>query len=83
MHNLDGGKMYRTFEAIYKEGHVVPLEEIEADEQSKLLIVVLNSKDVNYPEVPAWKKLKGKYKDSLSTVDQFIARKETEKALEL
>jgi hypothetical protein len=30
-----------------------------------------------------WKSLKGKYKNSLSTVDEFIARKQVEKRLEL
>jgi len=34
--------MYRTFEAIYRDGQIIPLEEIEAEEKSKLLIVVLD-----------------------------------------
>jgi hypothetical protein len=75
--------MYRTVEAIYKEGHVIPLEDIEAEEESKLLIIVMDAKEDLQTGVPSWKKLKGKYKNSLSTVDQFIARKEAEKAFPL
>jgi hypothetical protein len=33
--------MYRTIEAIYRKGEIVPLEELEVDEKSKLLITVL------------------------------------------
>ena len=74
--------MYRTFEAIYKEGQIVPLEEIEAEEQNKLLVIVLDHQDKN-SRSKTWKSLKGKYKNSLSTVDEFIARKQAEKRLEL
>ena len=74
--------MHRTFEAIYKEGQIVPLEEIDAEEQSKLLVIVLNHQDEK--STPGtWKSLKGKYKNSLSTVDEFMARKQAEKRLEL
>ena len=81
MHNCIGGNMYRTVEAIYKEGQIIPLEEIEAEEQSKLLIIVLNQDKKSTSDT--WKSLKGKYKNSLSTVDEFIARKQVEKRLEL
>ncbi len=74
--------MYRTFEAIYKEGQIVPLEEIDAEEQSKLLVIVLDQQDKKSTS-DTWKSLKGKYKNSLSTVDEFIARKQAEKRLEL
>lgn len=74
--------MYRTFEAIYKQGQILPLEEIEAEEQSKLLVIVLDHQDKN-SRSKTWKSLKGKYKDSLSTVDEFITRKQAEKRLEL
>jgi len=74
--------MYRTIEAIYKEGQIVPLEEIDAEEQSKLLIIVLDRQDKKSTS-NTWKSLKGKYKNSLSTVDEFIARKQVEKQLEL
>lgn len=74
--------MYKTVEAIYKEGQIVPLEEIEADEQSKLLVIVLDQLDKKTTS-DTWKSLKGKYKNSLSTVDEFIARKQVEKRLEL
>ena len=74
--------MYRTFEAIYKEGQIIPLEEIEAEEQSKVLVIVLNSHDKKSAS-KTWKSLRGKYKNSLSTVDEFIARKQAEKRLEL
>jgi predicted DNA-binding antitoxin AbrB/MazE fold protein len=74
--------MYKTVEAIYKEGQIVPLEEIEAEEQSKLLVIVLDHLDKKSTS-DTWKSLKGKYKNSLSTVDEFIARKQVEKRLEL
>jgi predicted DNA-binding antitoxin AbrB/MazE fold protein len=77
-----GGNMYRTVEAIYKEGQIVPLEEIEVKEQSKLLVIVLDHMDKKSTS-HTWKSLKGKYKNSLSTVDEFIARKQVEKKLEL
>ena len=82
MHNSIGGNMYKTVEAIYKEGQIVPLEEIEAEEQSKLLVIVLDRLDKKSTS-DTWKSLKGKYKNSLSTVDEFIARKQVEKRLEL
>jgi hypothetical protein len=74
--------MYRAFEAIYKEGQIVPLEEIEAEEQSKLLVIVLDHQDKKSTS-ETWESLKGKYKNSRSTVDEFIARKQVEKRLEL
>jgi hypothetical protein len=74
--------MYRTVEAIYKEGQIVPLEEIEAEEQSKLLVIVLDHL-AKKSTANTWKSLKGKYKNSLSSVDEFIARKQVEKRLEL
>jgi predicted DNA-binding antitoxin AbrB/MazE fold protein len=69
--------MYKTVEAIYKEGQIVPLEEIEAEEQSKLLVIVLDNLDKKSTS-DTWKSLKGKYKNSLSPVDKFIARKQVE-----
>ena len=74
--------MYRTVDAIYKEGQIIPLEEIEAEEQSKLLVIVLDHLDKKSTS-DTWKSVKGKYKNSLSTVDEFIARKQAEKRLEL
>ena len=57
-------------------------EEIEAEEQSKLLVIVLDHLDKK-TTANTWKSLKGKYKNSLSSVDEFIARKQVEKRLEL
>ncbi len=74
--------MYKTVEAIYKEGQIVPLEEIEAEEQGKLLVIVLDHLDKKSTS-DLWKSLKGKYKNSLGTVDEFIVRKQVEKRLEL
>ncbi len=74
--------MYRTFEAVYTGGQIVPLEVIDAEEQSKLLVIILdNQKKASRNN--NWKHLKGKYKNSLSTVDEFIAPKQREKNLEL
>ena len=71
--------MYKTIEAVYQQGEIVPLEQINVKEKSKLLIVVLEDekkKDTN------WKHLRGKYKNKLISVDEFIANKQSEKHLE-
>lgn len=72
--------MYKTIEAVYRQGEIVPLEQIDVKEKSKLLIVVLDDekkKDTN------WKHLRGKYKNKLISVDAYIANKKSEKHLEL
>lgn len=72
--------MYKTIEAVYQQGEIVPLEQIDVKEKSKLLIVVLDDEkkqDAN------WKHLRGKYKNKLISVDEFIANKQSEKHLEL
>lgn len=74
--------MYRTFEAVYSGGHIVPLEEIDADEYSKLLVIVLDSQPKSSIS-NNWKNLKGKYKNSLSSVDEFISHKQEEKKLDI
>ena len=72
--------MYKTIEAIYQEGEIIPLEQIEVKEKSKLLIIVMdNDKKQN----ANWKGLRGKYKHKLTSVDDFISGKHTEKQLEL
>jgi len=71
--------MYKTIEAVYQQGEIVPLEQINVKEKSKLLIVVLDDEkkqDTN------WKHLRGKYKNKLISVDEFIANKQSEKHLE-
>ena len=74
--------MYRTFDAVYMSGQIVPLEVIEAQEQSKLLVIVLDeAKELSGHD--QWQNLKGKYRNTLSTVDEFISRKQAEKSLEL
>ena len=72
--------MYRTIEAIYRQGQIVPLEELEVEEKSKLLITVL---DKPKKKSTKWKELRGKYKGTLSSVDEFISQKQSEKLLEL
>ena len=72
--------MYRTIEAIYRQGQIVPLEELEVEEKSKLLITVL---DKPKKKNTKWKELRGKYKGALSSVDEFISQKQSEKLLEL
>jgi predicted DNA-binding antitoxin AbrB/MazE fold protein len=72
--------MYRTIEAIYRKGEIVPLEELEVGEKSKLLITVLDEPEKKKTK---WKELRGKYKGDLSSVDEFISRKQSEKRLEL
>lgn len=72
--------MYRTIEAIYKKGKIVTLEELDIEEKSKLLITVLDKPKKRNAN---WKELRGKYKGDTSSVDEFIARKKSEKRLEL
>jgi predicted DNA-binding antitoxin AbrB/MazE fold protein len=72
--------MYRTIEAIYKKGKIVPLEELEIEEKSKLLITVLDKPKKRNTN---WKKLRGKYKGDISSVDEFIARKQSLNLLNL
>ena len=71
--------MYKTIEAVYKNGVIVPLEEITVNEKSRLLITVHEFPQKNKKD---WLSVKGKLKGMLSSVDEFMARKQKEKKLE-
>ncbi|HLF95718.1 MAG TPA: hypothetical protein VI457_01115 [Methylococcaceae bacterium] len=81
--------MYQAIQAVWKDGKIVPLEPLAAEENASLMIVVLS------PEIglvredteqsrraAAIRAVRGKYRDALSSVDEFIARKQQEIDLE-
>ncbi len=70
--------MQKTFKAIYQKGEIVPLEDIQLQEKSRLLVFVLDAPHKKYAP-DSWLSLKGKYADTLSTVDEFMAQKKIEK----
>jgi len=72
--------MQTVFEAIWHEGKIIPKEPVKIKEQSRLLIIMLDEQKGE--ESGEWLKLKGKYRGKLSSVDEFIRGKETEKSLE-
>lgn len=72
--------MEQTFEAIWSHGKIIPKESVNFKENTHLKITVLD----NQTEVKNdWRKLRGKFKGKLSTVDEFIRNKKDEKRLEL
>lgn len=77
--------MSHTVKAVVKQGHVVPLEDYPLTEGAEYLLVPLSSRrpDLSFEErMAVFDAMRGKYRDSLSSVDEFIARKQEEKALE-
>ena len=74
--------MKRAFEAIWEQGKVVPTESIRINEHTRLLVVILEEPGEQISTTPGWKALKGKYKGKLSSVDEFMQRKQEEKRLE-
>jgi hypothetical protein len=72
--------MQTVFEAIWHEGKIIPKEPVKIKEQSRLLIIMLDEQKGE--ESGEWRKLKGKYRGKLSSADEFIRGKETEKSLE-
>ena len=73
--------MKKTFEAIWEHGRIVPKESIQINDHTRLLIVILDEQ-VEHVPTPGWRRLKGKYKNKLSSVDKFMQRKQEEKRLE-
>lgn len=86
--------MLRTIEATYKNGEIIPLEKVDAAENSKLLVVILDNIIRAIPEgeesvhkgrvkaTSSWKAIRGKYKNMLTSVDEFMMKKQDEKKLE-
>jgi hypothetical protein len=79
--------MYQAIEAIWKNGQIVPLEPIVAAENARLMVVVLNAETPERPAIDVdraarIRAVKGSMRNSLSSVDEFIARKQEEIDLE-
>jgi hypothetical protein len=79
--------MYQTIEAVWKEGRIVPLEPIAAEENTPLIVTVLKPPPPSEPGVDPERlakirALKGSMRGQLSSVDEFIARKQEEIELE-
>ncbi|CAK0755295.1 conserved hypothetical protein [Gammaproteobacteria bacterium] len=78
--------MYQAVEAIVKSGQLVPVEPIALEENAHFLLVRLpRLAPVPVPDpgrMEAIRAVRGKYRDQLSSIDEFIARKQEEKALE-
>ncbi len=73
--------MRKAFEAIWEQGKMIPIESITINDRTRLLVVILDESDEQV-QTSDWRTLKGAYKGKLSTVDDFIQRKQDEKRLE-
>ncbi len=77
--------MLQAVEAVVRGGVVVPLEDypLKEGEHYVLVPVPVPKRELSFEErMAAFDATCGKYRDSLSSVDAFIARKQEEKALE-
>jgi predicted DNA-binding antitoxin AbrB/MazE fold protein len=72
----------RTIETVYEKGVFRPLEPIDVHEGLHFLVTILEVKD-RQEQRPVPATLRGKYKGFLSSTQEFAARKQSEKALEL
>jgi predicted DNA-binding antitoxin AbrB/MazE fold protein len=73
--------MKKAFEAIWEQGKLIPREAINLNEQTRVLVVILDDPHEDRPR-KNWQDLKGKYRGRLSSVSAFIQRKHEEKRLE-
>lgn len=73
--------MHVAFEAVWEQGQIIPAETVHLKNHARLLVVVLNELVDRQPAAD-WQSLKGAYHGKLSTVDEFIQRKQEEKKLE-
>jgi len=71
----------RTVKAQYENGHLRPLEPIE-DREGLLYLVTVVDIAQRRRQRTRWRSLRGKYRNCLSTTDEFSRRKQIEKALE-
>lgn len=74
--------MHAAFEAVWEQGQIIPVETIHLQNHTRLLVVALDEQPVEQSPVMGWQTLKGSYQGKLSTVDEFIRRKQEEKRLE-
>lgn len=79
--------MYQTIEAIWKDGRIVPLEPLRAEENSPLIVTVLKPERPIQPVIDGdraarIRAAKGSMRGWTSGVDAFIARKQEEIDLE-
>ena len=74
--------MHVAFEAVWQQGQIIPVEPVHLQNHMRLLVVVLDKSVEQSSEAVDWQTLKGTYKGKLSTVDEFIRRKQEEKRLE-
>ena len=74
----------RTIEATYEHGLLHPLEPIQDFGNQVYLVTILNRDLFRAKKrTAASHNLRGKYRDYLSSADEFAANKQAEKALEL
>lgn len=81
--------MYQAVQAIWQAGKIVPLEPLAVEENTPLMVVVLpppsqggTMGSEQERRIASIRAVQGKYRDSLSSVDEFIAHKQEEIALE-
>ena len=73
--------MYKTVEAKYHNGYFFPSEPLHVTSTDRVLLTVIpGGKQATTPETCS---LRGSFKGRLSSVNEFIARKVTEKELEI
>lgn len=73
--------MYKTVEATYRNGQFFPSEPLHVTASDRILLTVIpGGKQVTTPDVHS---LRGIFKGRLSSVNDFIAGKATEKELEI
>lgn len=71
----------QTVEAVYEKGYLRPLEPIE-NREGLIYIVTVVDPVASKRHKPAYQSLRGKYKGSLSSTEEFSRNKQIEKALE-
>lgn len=79
--------MYETIEAIWKDGNIVPLEPIVAEDNTPLMVTVLRPKKAEQSSADNSREAKiraamGSMRGWTSGVDAFIAQKHEEIDLE-
>jgi hypothetical protein len=79
--------MYQTIEAVWKDGNIVPLEPIVAEENTPLMVTVLRVKKTEQSFADKSREAKiratiGSMRRWTSGVDAFIAQKQEEIDLE-
>lgn len=73
--------MYQAIEAVYQQSRIQPLEPVSFDENEHLVILRL-PQNLPVSASSSARGIRGAMKGMLSTVDEFIAAKKAEIALE-